>query len=272
MRALASINLKNCINARGKMSIAYHIARRNGYRYVKDLSRANLNQLKTFFTDRPLKDLLLAGLPNPVTERIRDDDKLLFPYQGRFELITKLNSKEIRMSEREDPHLIFKSGAIMSPTESLTYFNQLKKLTSVRHRNTLLRVLHGDVYTNERLYRFGLRDDPNCTRCNETDTLEHRLVSCRGTENLRTNIVNVTSKLYKTINAHQLDPLDQILVTHKDSSSAILTVHAELLYKIAISTTEIQPDSRGMLKGIIKSIAKRESSKEVIKDLQTLLD
>jgi len=135
----------------------------------------------------------------------------------------------------------------------------------------MLRILHGDVYTNERLYRFGLIDNSRCDRCQEVDTLDHRLNSCQGTEVIRSCLTTLTSKLFKTLQIDQVEAIDQLLVTHKDCSKAILTVHAEILSKIVIGKQEIPRNPRNMLKNIVMQLIKKESGNEAKIDLQQLI-
>jgi hypothetical protein len=85
------------------------------------------------------------------------------PSRVTLEQVSKLTSKEIRKELKEvDPLVCYKSGMILSVTETMTWGYKIKKLNLVRHRNILLRVAHGDIYTEERKYRFGITDSPNC--------------------------------------------------------------------------------------------------------------
>jgi len=45
-------------------------------------------------------------------------------------------------------------------------------------RNTRFRILHGDVYSKERMMRFGMSDDALCTRCGEVESTRHLLFDC----------------------------------------------------------------------------------------------
>ena len=57
---------------------------------------------------------------------------------------------------------------------------RLRRLTSTRHKCALMRVAHGDVYTNSRLFKFGLINDPKCANCDAlNEDLDHRLIECR---------------------------------------------------------------------------------------------
>lgn len=46
----------------------------------------------------------------------------------------------------------------------------------------MLRLLHGDIYTADRLVRFGLSDSDLCRRCFEKETIMHLLTDCSYTK------------------------------------------------------------------------------------------
>jgi len=111
-----------------------------------------------------------------------------------------------------------------------------------------------------------------CARCDNIDTLEHRLINCPGTEEFRQLLTEISAKLYKTTTPQQIDPTNRIMVAHKDCSAAALTLHAEILNKIVLSTSELPDDPRYMIRGMIISLIKRETRSEVITDLQLLIN
>ena len=96
--------------------------------------------------------------------------------------MSKMSSKSFRTSLNDLEHQViclYKSGLTLSPGEVLSWTRRFKKLTSSRHRNSILRIAHGDVYTNNRLFRFGLIESPKCAHCDSaTEDLEHRLITC----------------------------------------------------------------------------------------------
>ena len=55
-------------------------------------------------------------------------------------------------------------------------------LTSIR--GTWYRAVHDIIPTNETLHKIGLRDMPTCTWCQQTDTIEHRLTACIGSDEI----------------------------------------------------------------------------------------
>ena len=52
-------------------------------------------------------------------------------------------------------------------------------MTSTRHKNVLLRAIHGDIFSNGRMFRFGLIPDPKCLNCHDqSESSLHRLIEC----------------------------------------------------------------------------------------------
>ena len=67
----------------------------------------------------------------------------------------------------------------MTPGEVLSWTKNVKLLTSTKHKCALMRIAHGDVYTNARLFRFGLIDNPKCANCDTiSEDIEHRFITC----------------------------------------------------------------------------------------------
>ena len=74
---------------------------------------------------------------------------------------------------------VFKIGPVLTHGELSSWTHRLKRLTSVRHKNILLRLAHGDIFSNSRLHKFGLRASPACANCQEqVDTIHHRVREC----------------------------------------------------------------------------------------------
>ena len=48
------------------------------------------------------------------------------------------------------------------------------------------KVLYKNVYSNERRFRFGLADSPECGSCNAIESVEHQLYSCQNAKRLWT--------------------------------------------------------------------------------------
>ena len=91
--------------------------------------------------------------------------------------------------------------------------------------------MHGDVFSNERLCRFGLRDNAACMSCLEQlETVQHRLMECvkaqeawRILDEIRTNLgLNTLTAL----------TLDNIVGAKDRLNKFELAMNAELIHKL----------------------------------------
>jgi hypothetical protein len=140
----------------------------------------------------------------------------------------------------------------MEPIETLSWGLKIRKLSSVRHRNLLLRLAHGDLYTNERLNRFGLRGDPDCEKCGQIDTLKHRILECTYSLEIWRELERVTGQ--KILNP--LLEIEPILGMHKDLGLEIITVIAETLQIISYKNPNLPPGRT--IKIVLDRLKRRE--------------
>ena len=153
---------------------------------------------------------------------------------GKFKEIVKCTSKEIRASRtRLDPIQNLKLGINLSRPEAINWGFKLAKLTSIKHRNMLLRVAHGEIYTKEKLHRYNLIDNDRCPRCGEAETLNHKFIECDYVRRIWRYATSLTANLI-SVNQNQL-PVDSrslVLGSFVESTPTILTLHAEILQRI----------------------------------------
>jgi hypothetical protein len=172
-----------------------------------------------------------------------------------------------------EPIYIYKIGAILTPQISLNWANSLRKVTSVKHRSTLLRVAHGEIYTGMKLHSFGLKDSPNCCNCDRLETLQHKIFECPYAEKIWDTAFNLTNRL---ITSSAQDPLDlrenRVLGATLGTNRLVLTVHAEILLRLlAIKSTDtyrVRPIN--FVKNAVRSLIKNErkvADKESLEDL-----
>jgi len=95
--------------------------------------------------------------------------------------------------------------------------HRIKKLNSVRHRNMILKVAHGDVYTLERKLRYGMTLNGKC-QCGETEDLIHKFWECKRIRHL-----------WKTINIGEIDQGNEL----KNALGASLSISIQDMTKIA---------------------------------------
>ena len=186
--AIESTELQKVLTNAGNNSIMAFRARRR-IRRIKlgQLTADEVNDLSRHFALPGLSEIMLRLLREPinVTENIPHYD--IYPSApGKVVQLSKVSSKEFRTNLRsieEQVICLYKSGLTLQPGEVASWTGKIKRLTSSRHRNSVLRIAHGDVYTNDRLHRFGLVDNPACLHCNHPiENLIHRIIECPTAE------------------------------------------------------------------------------------------
>ena len=172
--------------------------------------------------------------------------------------ISSLSSKAIRLSRQVDEDLmicVYKAGLILTPGEVTSWTKKLRKLTRTRHRNILLRLVHGDIFSNSSLTSFGLINDSKCLNCPEpNESIAHRVVACP-------EAVKAWEELERAKMALNLNCLSDLsmenLVGAKDDVSKLeLTLQAELIHRLTSSNKINCPKS--LVKTVVKFIGLTE--------------
>ena len=234
--ALLNTELKNLLTRAGKASLPYFmINRRYPNACITQLNQRELRSVERFLIYPELANILLAvaGLPFIINANVEPAEML--PTNTKcIANITAMSSKQLRLSQtNESDKLIclYKLGLALTPGEVAAWTNKLRKLTSTRHRNILLRAAHGDIFSNSRLFRFGLRDNPKCANCQEAmETILHRICECP----LALETWNKLEEAKRELGLRCLTDLTiENLMGAKDKLSKIeLALNAELILKI----------------------------------------
>jgi hypothetical protein len=215
--------IQTLISENGRRSIAYFNVRRQGKRLIGDLSLEELELLSHF-----IKGERMAKLRNAV--RIRNighvaDISGSIIVGGKFRELGECSTKAIREVIGWKPIITsFKIGLELGEIDSRQWLNNVHKLTSIRHRTTILKVAHGDIYTQERLTRFGLIDDVGCPRCDLVEDLPHKIYRCVYVKKIWSYVL----RLCQTDIGN--DRLENIMGIH--TKKELLCVHAEILARI----------------------------------------
>jgi hypothetical protein len=268
---IKSISIKNLLNQNGLNSLAYFRLRMNGKSFIGDLTSEDFRSLERFVTTyEQAKDRIKMALNTRDWLQPSEANRLTIPGKDKLHNIRTLTSKDFRtLLNSNIPLCIFKSGNLFTPQDSVNYFDKVSKLTCVAHRNILLRALHGDLYTNDRLNRFGLRNDPFCSRCGGVDTLDHRLNECPKVEILVNLLVTKTSKFGDRHVRMQLDTRDKLMANFSDVDGATLAVHAEAL-RLINGTSNLDAPELAIMR-IVKTLISREGNEMIKKKLKSLL-
>lgn len=153
--------------------------------------------------------------------------------KDKFKQAQLCSSKEIRESRtNKAPILEFKIGMRLNPRASLDWGFKVNRLTSTRHKNILLRVAHGDIYTKDKLFRYGMEPSNECPRCNQVEDLTHKFIGCSYAAKIWEQVKKIDRKLisdHPTINTVSAR---YILGAFTNSNKAFVTLAAEILGKI----------------------------------------
>ena len=177
--------------------------------------------------------------------------------EGVLAEVAGLSSKVIRSLRVDDEmNCIFKLGPILTPGELLAWTKKLKKLSSTRHRNILLRAMHGDIFSNSRLLKFGLRNSASCANCGEqVETIQHRLMEC---PQARTSW-EILEQTKQRLNLNVLTNLtiENVIGTKDDVSKLELALQAELILKLSTKSDGYNP--RQMVRNAVLMVCNSET-------------
>ena len=176
-----------------------------------------LPHFKYFMSDQSFR----ARIPKDRTP-IRYDK---FPFKGKILSWSQVTSKMIR--ESNIAPITITSPKMTSGQDSdscIRLGNIINSLTNSKLKSILLRCLHGDVYSKERMLRFGMVSDNICVRCHQTETINHMLFDCSYTKQLWQEVAELTGIHPTTINT--------ILGFDPKHDKLTLTIHAEILRRL----------------------------------------
>ena len=269
---IKSIKLCKIVSPVGRNSLAYFAIRRTGATRVAEQNLMKLESIKLFINRdlyRVIKEMITIVLPIlPL-----GDVNYSIVAKGKLFDLTKLSSKKIRTELRElDPVTIFKIGAILTPSEALSLAAQINKLTSIKHKDILLRLLHGELYSKEKLSRFGLIDNASCPRCGEVETLNHKYIECEYVKAIWSKCLQRTNELRTAVNPTEND-LEKVLCC-LEPNKTVLTVHSEVIMRIRALKENVDHLllPKIFVKNAITSVSKKEQNQEIKNQLLHLID
>ena len=267
MASIRHEKIKNIVSTRGQGSLDFFQIWTRGARRLGDLTRQELARLGRHIDPTRIHKLELAlvyNLPPPP-----DEFASSFYINKKHKHLGKITSKEFRTNRTADsPILEFKLGVRLSESDSRTWSLRLSKLTSTKHKNILLRVVHGDIYTQSKLHRFGLADNDTCPRCNHTEDLRHKFIECDY-------VKRIWSAVEGYLNSTNLD-IDQdlkILAAYPGASLTAMTLTAEIMQMIL----QLKPDQnflrhpKSFVERAIKSLKVKEGNKKIKNDFIQML-
>jgi hypothetical protein len=97
----------------------------------------------------------------------------------KFQILMKNINNSVEPLTIEQKH-----GLNELPIQSDQIFPKLyKNVKDPKLRAMRYRLLHGDIFCKERMYRFKMSESPDCERCGEIETIKHQFYECDSAYN-----------------------------------------------------------------------------------------
>ena len=100
----------------------------------------------------------------------------------------------------------------------------------MRQKNLALRLLHGDIFTYTKLFKLGLSETEECSKCRQRETLEHVIRGCWYSGLIWSKVHDLYKKTdtrAQLYDKHSLDfPVGALLSTPK------LKLHLEIIRRL----------------------------------------
>ena len=234
---IREIRIRDILTNAGIASLHFFQLRRAGKVKLRDLSLGDFGTIRRLVKNQNYVNVLLTcvtlNVPHP-----DDQDKLTYWYKG-LKPLDKLSARDFRQAGSESiPICVYKLGAILSPKDNASWTYKLRKLTITRHKNLILKLAHGDWYTKDRLFRFGLIDSPNCDECGQLETIRHKILECPN----KCRVWQALARLHNVDLQGMAEPIEYVLGMHKHTQLSHLAIHAEILNILLYNQTTLPPD------------------------------
>ena len=149
--------------------------------------------------------------------------------------ITKITSKILRQTIKSNSsNSNFKTIGLLNENQIKTLGNKIKKLTNVKLKGVILRLIHGDIYCAYRMKKFGMIEEDVCERCGLVETIDHMILTCEYTKKIWKIVSKITNIDHSTIGIIVgIDP------THDNTT---MTINGEIVRQLlAIERPKLDP-------------------------------
>jgi hypothetical protein len=183
---------------RDKRALPIRLLEMRGIRIIKQIAIHDLNTISNELEGSTKKVFdTYAQLKRQGRDFNEDPRYLVVPKLKGLGYVEgmKISSKQIRLIHKGQEDFLESKLPIMATQEDLSlYFKRIKKLTSIRQQNTLLRIYHGDIFCHERMSRMGMTDSDRCQTCNAVESREHLLLTCPKSADIWTKVNQILQR------------------------------------------------------------------------------
>ena len=271
-KAIRDTSIKQVVSSNGLRSIGFFTIWRRGARKIKDLTANDLFELRRHISAEKLNGIERARVLG--LGALTEDEHKMYLVTNQFKPLIKCTSSELRVERSTiEPIVSYKIGMNLTRTEALSWGLKLTKVSSTAHKNIILRVAHGDIYTKAKLLRFGLAPDSTCPRCNEVETLRHKFIECDYVKRIW-DVAFKYTKEFTLSDPTREERTKAVLGAYLNSNSPILTLNCEILHRInglrqenylihprilvkAAARAVLKKEKHGKCKDVLKSICDR---------------
>ena len=264
--AVRACKIKNLIKPALRNNLAYFLLSRAGKTKVEHLTLGDVENIGRILLNGDLAPLLRAAVQVRLPNFDFTTQSGIYYYKRKWVNLDKLSSKEIRLERKKvDPICLFKCGLILDPSEGGRWLKKVNNLNNTGHKNALLRFVHGDIYSRTRLFRFGLGDSPLCERCNELETVNHKIFECSLAAEL-------WKELDRIINYENREVTIATITGAYDGSTKVeITLQAELIARLIRNLDTSNINSRRYIATMVKALIRKEKG-ELKRQLENLLN
>ena len=219
--------LRNIARPERKNCIELTLLRHRGITTLRQLlvDPQMTNQFRLQILHYSYSTLMDACILSPTQHRVNDH---YIPTLKGYKLAQNTTSRDLRQQiETEHLPIDFKIG--IDRDKVVTMLPKINKLKCIRAKTLALRLLHGDIYTGTRLLKFGLTDSDECSKCRQSESLEHLLNDCWYTGIIWSKIITLYKK---TDSRRQNYERDLSFVVGARLSKAKIKLHLEIIRRL----------------------------------------
>jgi hypothetical protein len=206
------INLKTCPRLGNKARLACKWIEKNLLQIIEDLEGVILDWNVSKENFGIYKDDVMIDLTVSVASRVMRNSMmaLIFSIDAPINIRSKYPLIGIEEGNEKEPIAMQK----------------IARIRSIRLRNNMLRIINGDVFSKERMHRFGMIEEDKCDRCGEVETRDHLLFTCEFAKKLW----QLFAAIYRKVFGRNFDKTERNILACGDNynSLATTTIIAEL--------------------------------------------
>ena len=126
-----------------------------------------------------ITDNIYTGMPIPWQQH---HQTILDMKKNRWLRCSTTTSRQIRLLLKDNDLITNTKVVTFSPDEAGSFYKNTNRLWSTQNKTKILRLIHGDVYCDEKLKKFKMTEIDTCIRCFEKEKIRHLLTECPYTQ------------------------------------------------------------------------------------------